>query len=333
MTSNRTRRRVRNRATTIAIGASALTLCLAACGGGDNGDDSDNGAGSVDPSAETVDQALYDGLPDSIRDSGVVKAGGAFESLPLLNADPSDGSQPIGVAPELTALMEPIIGVDIEWVNTAFPGQLPGLASGSLDILMGQISVTAEREQEIADFVPWFLAVTGIAYGEGNPTGVTEDLTSLCGMKVGTVSGSLYVALLEGASEKYCAANGEDAITVAEYPNAGAGSTALLSDQVDGYLEGAQSVRGIAAASDSRLESTQLNYEQTKEWDPGLYGIAVDKGEPGLTEAFLGAMQQIVEDGSYAEILEKYDVQGSVLTLDQIEGNPLTGTPFGEMAN
>ncbi|MDQ4111753.1 MAG: transporter substrate-binding domain-containing protein [Actinomycetota bacterium] len=330
MTQIRNRRLLRHRAAAVVVVVSALAVCLAACSGGASSDGADTER--IDPDAETVDQALYDGLPDAIRDAGVVKVGGSFESLPLLNADPSDGSRPVGVGPELTALMEPIMGVDIEWENTAWPGQLPGLAAGSLDALMGQISVTADREREVADLVPFFLAATGIAYAGGNPDDFTQDLASLCGRRVATVSGSLYVGLLEGASEKYCESAGEDPIAISEYSTASAGAAALLSGQIDGYLEGAQSVRGIAAKSEGGMEWVELSHEQTKEWDPGLYGIAVDKSNPGLSAAFLGALRAIVEDGSYAKVLSKHDA-GGALTLDQIKGNPLTGTPFGAKAD
>jgi ABC-type amino acid transport substrate-binding protein len=278
---------------------------------------------------ERADQALYAGLPDAIKTRGVIKVGAAFESLPQINANPDDARKPIGIAPDLAALLAPIMGVKIEWVNTAWPGQIPGVRAGSLDALMGQISVTAEREKTLFDFVPYFKASNGILVLSGNPSGIQADVSSLCGLKIGAPLGSLYGRTLDGISKKYCPATAKGPIQLAEFQTAAAGSTAVLSGQVQGYYDGSETVKGVARTSAGKLSSVGLNYDQTKEWDAGLYGIAVTKENSGLTRAFLGAMQKIAADGSYTKVLEKYGTSDSGLKVTDIVVNPITKTPVG----
>ena len=114
-TSRSNLRRVGVIASLVVAVATGLTACSS-----DSGKSDASGARS-----EKFDQALHDKLPKEIRDSGKIVVGGAFESLPLLNTNPADATKPVGVAPLLTKAMSEVLGVDMEFKNTAFPGQLP----------------------------------------------------------------------------------------------------------------------------------------------------------------------------------------------------------------
>jgi polar amino acid transport system substrate-binding protein len=275
-----------------------------------------------------VDQKLHDSLPAKIKSAGVIRIGGAFQSPPHLNADPKEPTKPVGVAVDLTALMAPILGVKFEWVNTAWLGQIPGVQAGSLDALMGQISITAERERGLLDFVPFYKSPGGVAVPAGNPKNAQPDVVTLCGQRIGVTAGSIQVKMLAAVSERFCPSTGKGPINVVEFQTAAAAITALLSGQTDGYYDQSETVRGIARTSNGRLSPVTLNYEQTKEWWPGLLGIAVTKENTGLTNALLGAMQKIVADGSYAKVLEKYELTVELKPSDVV-ANPLTKTPIG----
>ncbi|MEI9430211.1 transporter substrate-binding domain-containing protein [Mesorhizobium sp. Cs1299R1N3] len=283
--------------------------------------------------AEEADKALHDQLPDQIKSAGVIRMGGAYESLPHLNADPQDATKPVGIAPDIVSHLAPILGVKMDWVNTAWPGQIPGLRSGSLDVLMGQISVTPDREKALMDFVPYYKSTSGALVPAGNPNHVTSDVTSLCGLTIGAPAGSLMEKELTGISKKYCEPAGKGDIKMVFFPSASAASVSVLSGQSQAYYESYMTTRGIAKASDSRLEAVSMNYDQTKEWNPGLYGLAVTKDNPGLTKAILVAMQKIVADGSYKAALDKYDAGSGALSADEVKINPLTNTPVGEVAH
>lgn len=282
--------------------------------------------------SDKFDQALHDKLPKEIRDSGKIVVGGAFESLPLLNANPADATKPVGVAPLLTKAMSEVLGVNMEFKNTAFPGQLPGLQSGTLDVLMGQISDTAVREKTIADMVPWYISHLGVALPADNPNHITSDLGSLCGLKTAIVAGAFFKPMLEGASHKYCTSQGKPAIKLAEFGDASGGFTSVRSGQNDLYFESALSTRDLAKDSGGALKAIEMDYEQTKEYDAGLYGIAVSKDNPGLTEAILGAFKAIEADGTVADALAKYDAKQGAVPKDEITINPLTKTPVGTSA-
>ena len=284
-------------------------------------------------SAQDMDKSLHDQLPDAIKSSGVVRMGGAFESLPQLNADPQDATKPVGIAPAITAALAPILGVKMEWVNTAWPGQIPGLQAGSLDTLMGQISVTEEREKGLMDFVPYYKDPAGALVPKGNPDHLTADVTTLCGLTVGAPTGSLEEKELQGISAKYCQPAKKPDIKISLFPSASAASVAVLSGQANLYFETYMTQRGISATSDGKLEAVEMDYNQTKEWDPGLRGIAVNKSNPGLTKALLGALQKAVADGSYKAALDKFDAGPCALPAGDIKINPLTGTAAGEVVH
>ena len=57
--------------------------------------------------------------------------------------------------------------------------------------------------------------------------------------------------------------------------------------------------------------TTKANYQlaSTNQYEPGLYGVAVDKQEPGLRDAVQGAFEVLVEEGVYADVLAEWGVE------------------------
>ena len=304
-------------------GVAALTLVATGCA-------SSSDAGKTDaPAGDGLfDQGLHDLLPEGIQKSGTISFGALWETPPTISIDEADPTKPAGITPDLAALFGEILGVDVEWQNLAWPAQLPGLQSGSVDVLFGQVSITEEREQSVVDLIPFQKRTYGMLVPDGNPAGA-ERLADMCGLTIGVPIGSKQAERVTAISDAECVAKGESAIKMNEYQGAAAAIQALRAGTVDGWLDASPNIISMATSEDAAFDGIEL---PTDEIAVEYTGIAVAKDNPGLTEALVGAMRLIIENGDYAKVYESFDVKTEDMALTEVVANPLTGTPAGEMA-
>ncbi|GGH43069.1 transporter substrate-binding domain-containing protein [Microbacterium album] len=273
---------------------------------------------------------VYDMLPDAIKEAGVIRAGGLFQTPPVLGAAADDPTTPVGIAPDLAAKIEPILGVRIEFVDTQWPNQIPGLQSGNLDVLWGQISDNAERERSAFDFVPFLGSDQGLLTQAGNPQGI-DSIASMCGLTLALPNGGNQGEIVAAISAERCEAAGEPAIRQLPLQGGADAYSAVKAGTADAWMDVRSSVEQVAA-SDTAFEVVHVDIEEIPLEMRNVSGIAVSKENPGLTEALFEAMSRIVEDGEYLAVLEEYDVAADAIPEELFSINPFTNTPVGEMA-
>lgn len=294
------------------------------------GSDDSATATAATTGAPLADGALSDLLPDDITEAGVLRFGALWETPPTIGVDPSDTTVPVGFAPDMAVEMERLLGVDIEWENMQWPAQLPGVQSGAVDALFGQVTITEEREQSIVDLIPFGQQAEGLLLPADNP----EELTRLgdaCGLTIGVPVGSTQSELVAQVSEAACTSKGEPAIEMAEYQGAAAAISALRAGTIDGWLNTILNQEAVInAEGGDAFTAIQLPDDEKA---PTLSGIAVSKSQPGVSEAIAAAMKALIDDGTYGELLDKWELGPAAITADQVVINPLTGTAVGEVAD
>ena len=68
----------------------------------------------------------------------------------------------------------------------------------------------------------------------------------------------------------------------------------------------------VFLVNDARTRS-HFQLASTTQYEPGLYGIAVAKGQPALRDAVQGALELLLEAGDYEDVLGHWHVEdGSV---------------------
>ena len=266
-------------------------------------------------------------LPESIRTSGKITAGASFDNPPTIYVDVADASKALGIAPELATAVGELLGITVEWQNTQWPGQLPGLDSGTLDVIWGQATQTEEREREIIDMVPFMQYNLGFLVEAGNPEGIT-DWASACGMKVGVSLGSSFVTTMNEASAKYCEPAGKPAMKPTEFQ--GSEETALRAGSIDATLDAFPVLAKMAEADPDDLAAVEMPEAESFEFYSGMAGVGVSKAQPGLSRALAGAFQELAANGEYQKILKRHDSGDNQPADDMLAVNPLTGTPAGE---
>ena len=283
--------------------ATALVGGLAACGGGDD-------SATPAPSGN-ADAPLADKLPQQYRDAGVIKVGSDVAYAPVEFFD-TDGKTVIGIDPDLAAAMGEQLGVRFEFTNATFDGLITAVRSKRFDIVMSAMSDTKERQAEL-DFVDYFTVGTSILVKKGNPEGIST-LDDLCGKTIALQRGTTQEEVAE-EQKKTCEGKGSSL-------------KVLVFDKDTDALLQVKNGRAVAdmndfpvAAYNAQISGGGNDFEVVGEQiDAGPYGIGVRKEDTELRDAIQAAMNAIIEDGSYAEVLKKWNVEKGAVDEAVING-------------
>ncbi|PYI39244.1 ABC transporter substrate-binding protein [Arthrobacter psychrolactophilus] len=280
-----------NKIARTALTLSAVSLLVLTTGCGRSGD--------TNPAKDTVvsnetGQSAASLVPADLKAAGVLKVATA-EGYPPMEMYKEGTQELIGVDPELGALIAKQLDLKFQITNSSFPGLIPGLQSKQWDLAISSMSDTEKRRNAV-NFVDYFMAGGAIMVKKGNPEGIT-GIADLCGKKIVGAKGSSNLAILENYSKDEC----ETPMTISESEDA---PTGLL--QID-------TNRAIATVVDypvaKQLAAKAGTYEVLPEqYDAGPWGIAIDKKNTELTAAIKAALQELMDNGEYQKLLEKYDV-------------------------
>jgi len=166
----------------------ALTLLLAACGGGDKG-----------------------GTLGRIKQRGELTWGADLQGgEPFVYEDPKNPAQVIGFEVDIANAVARRLGVKARFVQYAWSNLVPSLERGDFDIALNGLEATPERQQRILLSRPYFVYAETLAVRADSPY---TSLADLAGKRVGTLNQTyahdllraqpLEAVLYEGNEEPY----------------------------------------------------------------------------------------------------------------------------------
>lgn len=271
--------------------ALAVAALFAACG--DDDDDAQPSATAGGSPTATGEQIA---TPPELSDGKLI-VGSDIAYAP--NEFYEEGTQnAVGMDVDLITALADALGVEVEFRQVAeFSGIVGDLQAERYDIVVSSISITPEREAVI-DLIPYFGPVgTGILTPAGNPNNF-ETLEDLCGFKVSAQVGTYQVDQVTALNDDACASN---LITLTTFPDNPASVQELILGRVDAQLADDPVVKYSEQLADGELEVAATGFEAA------TYGIGVRKDSPELKAALEHALQQIIDDGTYGTILEKWN--------------------------
>jgi polar amino acid transport system substrate-binding protein len=284
-----------------------LTLAtVAACGSDSTGDTDKVDTGSA------VDQALADKVPAAIKADGVITIGTDSTYAPSEFLD-TDGKTVIGFDVDLFDAVAAKLGLKTKWVTAGFDTIIQGVASGKYEAGVSSFTINPDREKE-ALMVSYFNAGTQWATQKGNPSGISPD--DACGHKIAVQKGTVQVDDLQARSKK-CKDAGKDGITIDQYDAQSDATNAAISGKDDAVLADSPVMAYAVEQTDGQLELLGDIY------DAAPYGYVFGKDQADLAAAVQGAVQALIDDGTYRQVLDDWGVgQGAITTS---ETNPVAG--------
>jgi polar amino acid transport system substrate-binding protein len=209
--------------------------------------------------------------------------------------------QPAGFDPEFMALIGKQLGLAPRFLDTRFANLIMGVNSQRFDVVASALYVTPERAKQV-DFLSYLKTGSSLIVrsSEDFKPQRPEDL---CGKRVGSIKGASWIPKLNKVSADYCIPSGKPAIESREFPTSPEAAQALLARAVDVQMEDAAVAKITVEKLQGKIaiSSSELIY-------PVVVGLAVRKDNPALLTALSGALSQIKQDGSYGQLLARYNL-------------------------
>ena len=287
--------------------AGVLALALAGCGGG-----TDQSAASSSPSAASggvsvagvaiaPDAQIAGMVPEAIKSAGTLRVAMNIPYPPWEMYVEVGGDEVTGLDYDLAVALAAKMGLKVAVSQMPFDSIIPAIQAGKADTVLSAMYDSKERE-EVLDFVDYAVDATGILVPAGNPQGIT-GMNDLGGKAVAVVSGSTQAKLLASLAPKLKAAG--KPIEIVALPNSSDLLLALSSGKVQASL-GDLSSAEYAAKTYEGGNAFEVVNDPANPVEPGVVGAGVLKSNRQLTDALQAALQSLIDDGTYAKILDKY---------------------------
>ncbi|KGJ71951.1 hypothetical protein GY21_18705 [Cryobacterium roopkundense] len=252
----------------------------------------------------SIDAAAAAALPADIKAAGIIKAA---SDIPYPPMEMYDADQNVtGFDHDLAQAIGAKLGVKFELQKQSFAAAIPSLQAGKHDVIMSGMNDTKERQQTL-DFVDYFHAGFTILVVKGNPEGIGGVL-DLCGKNVAVPKATVQADILRGYDDD-CIASGAGVVNVMELPGETDVQTAVRSGRaVAEVVDSAVAAYTAQTAGDGEMFDVVTDPDNPAGYSPVYSGIGILKEKSELSNAILLAFQAVIDDGSYQQILAKYEL-------------------------
>jgi polar amino acid transport system substrate-binding protein len=292
----------------------ALGVAIAACGS-DSASDSASAspaAGGFDISTVKADPALNAMLPEAIKSAGTIRVATNIPYPPWEMYTEVGSQQPTGIDYDLSQALAAKLGVKASFDQTVFDSIIPALLAGKEDIVMASMFDNAERQAQL-DFVDYATDGYGILLPKANPGGITT-VDDLAGKTIAVQSGTSQVGELKKLQARF-EAEGKEPLEILQFPQDSDALLAVTSGKAVAQMDD-QSVAAYTVKTFGDGDTFMLLDDPSvaASFESAIIGIGVPKDDPQLRDALQKALQALMDDGTYLQILDKYG-EGS-LALD-----------------
>ncbi|MEU6413582.1 ABC transporter substrate-binding protein [Microbispora sp. NPDC046933] len=295
----------------------ASVVALAGCGSGDDSaDDQASSAGSPqsgataqgDIPAQEQDAAVAALVPQEFKDKGTLTVA-SDASYPPMEFMAEDGQTVVGLDADLGKALTEVMGLKVSVVNSQFDAIIPGLGAGKFDMGMSGFNDTEER-RKILDFVDYYQGGSSFFVKSGAVQ--IKSIDDLCGHRVAVQKGTVQQDDATAQDAK-CKSAGKEGVEVQVYPDQTAANLALSSGRAD------LSIADTPIAAYQVTQSKGQFELAGEEYGVVMHGIALPKGS-GLVKPLVAALDQLMKNGTYQKILDKWGIGHTKLDAVLVNG-------------
>ncbi|MFD1957286.1 transporter substrate-binding domain-containing protein [Paenibacillus thailandensis] len=275
-----------NKSSRYSIGLTAalllmFTLILGACGN----------AGNKDGGAATSSPQDSSNLLEQIKANGKLKVGlmGTYAPYNFLNENKELDGFDVDIAKEVAKRL----GVEAEFVTQDWSGMIAGLQAKKFDAVVSQMTITDERKQQMDFSDPYITNQVKIIVKEDN--GSITKVEDFKGKNIGVGLGTndetyLRTELMPKVGD----------FTIKTYDDVILSLADLNNGRIDATINNIYALKPIIEENGYKIKAVGEPIKSDQA------GIAVRKNNPELVEALNNALQEMKDDGTYAEIFKKW---------------------------
>lgn len=256
-----------------------MTLSMAGCGGSkDDGASNETGSSSeAGGSEESGSEEL------SVAQEGKLIMATNAEFPPY---EYYEGDEIVGIDAEIAAAVAEELGLELQIEDMAFDAIITAVTSGKADIGAAGMTVTPDREENVAFTNTYAQASQVVIVPEGSEIASPDDLTGKkIGVQLGT-TGDIYSEDVEDA-------------TVERYNKGFEAVQSLQSGKIDAVVIDEQPAK-VFVEQNEGLEILPDKFTEEE------YAIACAKDNTALVDAINGALEKLEDSGKLDEIVSKY---------------------------
>lgn len=283
--------------------AAAMALSLAACGGNNSGSASSKNNAPANSGNQSTSASTPQG--GSSADGSSASKYGTFTTVepgklhmstnaafpPYEMTTDAGGFEGIDV--EVASAIADKLGLELVVDDMAFNAALTAVQTGQSDIAMAGITITDER-LEVMDFSnSYATGVQVVIVKEDSPIQSIDDLSKA--QKIGCQADTTGYIYASDTPEN--GGYGEDHVTA--YDTGALAVMALVNGQIDAVIIDNEPAKAYVAAN----EGLKI---LDGEWVVEDYAIGVAKGNTDLLNAINTAMAELIDEGIFQQIVDKY---------------------------
>lgn len=251
-------------------------------------------------------------VPQDIRDRGTLVVTGSAGTVPPLRFYADDDATIIGSETDFAHLIGNVLDLDVELTAADWAQNFVRIDSGEADLFISNVTVTEERKEKY-DFATYRL--DSLAVEVKKDSGITfEGPEDIAGLKVGVGSGTNQEALLVEWNEQNIAA-GLAPAEILYYQNAVDYYLALGSGRIDAYV-GPNPTSAFHALQSGETEVAGTFSGAGLDLQGEI--AVLTKKDNGLIEAINEAINHIIENGTYAQVLERWGITSEAIEVSRI---------------
>lgn len=291
--------------------STTTTARAASDGGGSDGGGSDGGgidtSANLDRIRTTKDETVAAKLPAEIADRGSLIVGTGTGGAPPLVFLADDNKTTVGTEPDLAQLVADKLGLDLDLRYTSWDDWPLKLGAGEYDAVHFNVGITPERLEKF-DFAPYRSAFIAFLVPADSGLDLT-DHTAISGLAVAVAAGTTQERVLTDWNAELTAA-GKKPAEVKHYSQEADVLLALGSGRVDAYLEQSPTAAYTASQRDDFVVAGRFS----EGWpDETLIAATLPRGS-GLVDAYAAAIEAVITDGTYAQVLDRWGLADEALT-------------------
>jgi polar amino acid transport system substrate-binding protein len=300
----------------VALTIGAVAILAAACSSNSSSSTTTTGATSTTATtvglptatipAQSTNATIAATVPAKVKSAGTLSVALDATYAPDEFIAPN-GSSIVGMDADLATAITQVLGLKVKLVNATFDTIIPGIQSGKYDMGASSFTDTIAR-QKVVDFVDYFTAGEGYYVKTGSPLAF-NGLTSLCGHSVAVESGTTEESDAKAQAKKCTSGK----ITVLSFGNQSEANLAVSSGRADVGFADSQVAGYIVATSNGVFQNSGTAFEVAP------YGLALPKGN-GMAAPVQAAVNYLISNGVYGQILAKWGVQSGAITSSVING-------------
>ena len=288
-------------------GAGAGSGSGASDGGGSDGGSAIDTSGTQKLIRAEADESVATLLPAEIAESGVLRVGINGTSSAPLSFLADDNQTYIGSEIDIARIVADKLGLEFELKLTTWENWPLKLEAGEFDAVHANIGINAERLEKF-DFASYRAAYMSFLVKKGADFWL-EDADSLSGRIIAVGAATNQERILTDWNAELEKA-GKEPAELKNYSTEADTLLALGSGRVDGYLSPFASLSFVAA----RRDDMELQGRINAGWPDETLVAGTFPAGSGLAEPYAAALNALIADGTYARVLERWQLSEEALT-------------------